>query len=196
MSMEKQLILASASPRRRELLQKMSVPFRVEVSDAEEHVPEGISAEETAEYLSGLKADAVFQKHLSEAVIVIGSDTVVVLDGIIFGKPADQEDAFRMLKKLSGNTHVVYTGVTILSSDGNGSTKKQSFTSATKVRFYELSDEDIRAYIESGEPMDKAGAYGIQGQGVFFVEKIDGDYNTVVGFPLAEIARRLRENRG
>ena len=187
------ILLASSSPRRREILEMLGLNFKVIPSSADETVPKGLSPAQTVEYLSGIKAEAVFKKHLAEAVTVIGSDTVVIADGVIYGKPTDRDDAFRMLRALSGKTHQVMTGVTILRSDGNGECIKKSFTSTTDVWFYDLTDEEIRDYIDSGEPMDKAGAYGIQGQGVFFVEKIDGDYNTVVGFPLAAVGRVLSD---
>ena len=185
---EERLILASASPRRRELMEKLQIPFTCEVSRVEETVPQGVTAEQTAEYLSGIKAGAVYEGHTGEGKTVIGSDTVVVLDGKIYGKPADADDAFRMLRELSGKTHRVLTGVTLLSDEG-----KESFTTATEVEFYDLSDEEIRSYLETGEPFDKAGAYGIQGYGALLVKRISGDYYTVMGFPIAEIARRLKK---
>ena len=191
------LILASASPRRRELMERLARPYRSEVSQAEERVPEGITAGETAEYLSRLKAEDIFRRHGEDNVAVIGSDTVVIHNGHIFGKPADEEDAFRMLKELSGDVHEVRTGVTILwrkQGPEGPLTGSESFTSVTRVRFYELSDEEIRAYIATGEPMDKAGAYGIQEEGALLVESIEGDYYTVMGFPIALIYRRLKAN--
>jgi len=190
------LILASASPRRRELMQRLLRPFVTEVSDAAETVPSEIAAADTAEYLSGIKAKEVFRKHPDEEIVVIGSDTIVLLDGVIFGKPKDAEDAGRMLRALSGRTHEVRTGVTILwrkYHDGTPEEGKLQFTSSTGVSFYELEDSEIDAYIATGEPMDKAGAYGIQEEGALLVEKINGDYYTVMGFPIAEVNRRLRQ---
>lgn len=180
----KPIILASQSPRRKELLENAGVVFTVDVPEVEEIIPEGMAADEVSEYLACLKAEAAAKKH-PEAT-VIGSDTTVVLDGTVLGKPADKADACRMLRMLSGRTHVVYTGAAIV-EDG----WTESFTSATEVTFYELTEEEIEAYAATGEPLDKAGAYGIQGQGFRLVKKINGDYNTVVGLPLAELLRRL-----
>ena len=187
------LILASASPRRRELMQRLGRPFVSETSSAKEIVPAGISVPKTAEYLSGLKAGDIFQRHTEKDLVVIGSDTIVVCEGKIFGKPVNEEEAFRMLRFLSGRSHEVLTGVTILWRKPDGTEGQTSFTSETKVIFYELSDEEIRAYISTGEPMDKAGAYGIQDDGALLIRGIEGDYYTVVGFPIGEINRRLRE---
>ena len=188
------VILASASPRRRELMQRLGRPFVSETSQAQEIVPPEISVSKTAEYLSGLKAHEIFQKHDENDLLVIGSDTIVVCDGKIFGKPADEEDAFRMLRYLSGKSHEVLTGVTFLWRRPGGKEGCLSFTSETKVIFYDLSDEEIRAYIATGEPMDKAGAYGIQDDGALLIRGIEGDYYTVMGFPIGEINRRLKEH--
>ena len=179
------IILASASPRRKELLTMAGIEYTCIPSDAEENVPEGLDACAVPEYLSGVKAKAVFHQHPNDTVI--GSDTIVYIDGKILGKPANKDEAFQMLKMLSGRTHTVYTGVTILSPG-----KEDRFTSSTAVEFYELSDEEILQYIDSGEPMDKAGSYGIQGLGAVLVKKITGDYFTVMGLPIAETVRRLK----
>ena len=189
------LILASASPRRRELMQRLQRPFVSEVWDAPEAVPPEISPADTAEYLSGIKAAGIFQRHKEEDLIVIGSDTIVLLDGVIFGKPKDAADAKRMLRALSGRTHEVRTGVTIFWRKPAGDAREGCihFTSSTGVTFYELDDTEIDAYVESGEPMDKAGAYGIQEEGALLVKGIEGDYYTVMGFPIGEIYRRLKE---
>ena len=191
------LILASASPRRRELMQRLRRPFVSEVSNASEAVPPELTAADTAEYLSGVKAEEIFRRHTEEDLVVIGADASVLLDGVIFGKPADAADAKRMLKSLSGRTHEVRTGVTILwRKPKKGIVREGSvhFTSSTGVTFYELEEEEIDAYIASGEPMDKAGAYGIQEEGALLVKGIEGDYYTVMGFPIGEIYRRLKEN--
>ena len=187
------VVLASASPRRRELMQRLGRPFVSETSPAKEIVPPEISTAETAEYLSGLKAHEIFARHDEQDLLVIGSDTIVVCDGKIFGKPADEEDAFRMLRTLSGRTHEVLTGVTLLWRRPGGGEGRLSFTSGTKVIFYDLSDKEIRDYIATGEPMDKAGAYGIQDEGALLIRGIEGDYYTVMGFPIGEINRRLKE---
>ena len=181
------LILASNSPRRRELMKKLGRPFFADPSRVEEKLPEGLETSMAAEYLSSIKAQEVYDRYGDGELTVIGSDTVVLLDGKIFGKPRDEEDAKRMLRELSGRTHEVRTGVTIISEKG-----KQSFTSVTEVEFYPLSEKEIEDYAASGEPMDKAGAYGIQDQGALLVKEIRGDFFTVVGFPIAEVSRRLQ----
>ena len=192
---KKKLILASASPRRRELIQKLGLDFEAEVSEADETLPDYISDPEAApEYLSGIKAEAVYNKHTGENILVVGSDTVVILDGEIYGKPVDEDDAFHMLKNLSGRWHEVVTGVTLISGVPGSDIRQQlSYSVSTRVKFYELSDEEIRDYIAGGEPMDKAGAYGIQQGGALIVERIDGDFFAVMGLPIASLSRKLRE---
>ncbi len=186
----KKLILASGSPRRRELIEKLKLPFEVEVSDVDESIPAEVTTESAAEYLSGVKAEAVYELHKDQDVIVVGADTIVVYDGEIYGKPKDEADAYRMLSNLSGRTHLVITGVTVIVGNA-GMEQKQSFSNVTKVTFYELSDEEIRAYIATGEPSDKAGAYGIQEQGALLVKHIEGDFYSVMGLPIAELAHTL-----
>ena len=189
------LILASASPRRRELMQRLCRPFVSEVSDASEVVPPGISAADTAEYLSGIKASEIFRRHREEDLVVIGSDTIVLLDGVIFGKPEDAADAKRMLHALSGRTHEVRTGVTILwrkTKNGLGREGSVQFTSSTGVTFHELEDAEIDAYIAGGEPMDKAGAYGAQGTFARFVDSFEGEYFNVIGLPVAALYKQLK----
>lgn len=180
------LILASGSPRRRELLEKLNIPFEVIVSACDETLPEGIPAESAAEMLAVRKAAAVAKQH-PEAV-VIGADTTVILDGEILGKPADEADCKRMLHLLSGRQHQVITGVAIF-WDGHSA----SFSDETEVQFYPLSNVEIDAYAASPEPYDKAGAYGIQGQGALLVAGIHGDYYNVMGLPVARLARQLRD---
>lgn len=182
--MRKRFIVASASPRRKELLLSSGFEFEIIPSDADETLESGIDAYDAVKELSKRKAESVL-KNNSEAV-VLGCDTVVALDGKILGKPKNEEDAFSMLKMLSGKTHRVYTGVCI--TDGK---KTESFVSCAEVTFYELSDETVKSYILSKEPMDKAGAYGIQGLGSVLVKNINGDYFTIVGLPLAQTARAL-----
>ena len=188
----KKLILASGSPRRKELMEKLGIPFEVEVSEVDETLPDDVATQASAEYLSGLKANAVFNLHDEDDLVVVGADTVVIYDGVIYGKPKDEEDAFRMLKALSGNTHQVITGVTIIARDGDMENEIR-FSNISKVTFYELSDEEIHDYIATGEPMDKAGAYGIQDHGALLIEHIDGDFYSVMGLPIAELARALTE---
>lgn len=181
------LYLASQSPRRKELLTLAGLAFKVLVSGCDENVPEGLSAEQTVQLLAEQKADAVAPLCKEEDVI-LAADTVVVADGKILGKPVDAEDACKMLRMLSGQPHTVMTGVCIT---GNG--KRKSFVSQTDVTFYPLTDSEIESYVATGDPMDKAGSYGIQSKGVVLVEKICGDYSNVVGLPLARCVRELRE---
>lgn len=177
-------VLASQSPRRREILKYIIPEFESVVSGCEEIVPENTPLYDVPRILAIQKAEAVAKSRPSDTVI--GSDTIVELDGIIYGKPKNKEDAKRMLRLLSGKTHTVITGVAVCE---NGKTR--SFISKTDVKFYSLSDELIDWYVETGDPMDKAGSYGIQGIGCVLIEKVIGDYFTVMGFPLAETARFL-----
>ena len=191
-----ELILASASPRRSELLKNMGLDFTVVVSDADESradksVEPGIYVQE----LAFLKAAASAKKLSSRRnKIVIAADTVVVsADGALLGKPETEQAAFNMLRSLSGVTHKVYTGYSVMRlSDG----KTVCESVCTSVKFRELSDERIKRYIKTGEPMDKAGAYGIQQLGALLVEKIDGDYFNVVGLPVGALAKTLEEEFG
>ncbi len=179
------IILASGSPRRRELIHMITDDFIVEVSDAKEILPDEIGAEQAAEYLAAVKAEAVYAHHVDD--LVIGCDTVVIHDGTILGKPANRDDAKRMLQLLSGCTHKVKTGVSLI-FDG----KIHSFFQTTEVTFYSLTDEEIESYLDTGEPFDKAGAYGIQGKGSLLVKEIKGDYFNVVGLPVAELYRCMK----
>ena len=181
------LILASKSPRRKEILETMGVSFEIDVADVDESVSDDFSPVEAVCEISKRKAQRIAERH-GEDEIVISADTVVVIDGKIIGKPKDKEDAFCILKNLSGRTHEVYTGFTVC---GNGKTKTDF--EVTKVHFKELCDDDIRRYIATGEPMDKAGAYGIQQKGNLFVDYIHGDYYNVVGFPISKICVTIRE---
>lgn len=177
------IVLASASPRRKELMRFVADEFEIRPSDADETLPEGIQPERAAEYLSALKAQAA-ECHENE--IVIGCDTVVVIDDTILGKPHTSQECFDMLKILSGKTHKVFTGVTFRGFGNNF-----SFTEETAVEFYALSDEEISEYIKTGEPFDKAGGYGIQGKGAMLVKGIKGDYFNVVGLPASRLKREL-----
>lgn len=183
------VILASASPRRKELLAGLKDDFEVLVSDVEEVVTQNDPAR-VVEELSDQKAQAVFSGTEGD-VLVIGADTVVALDNKILGKPVDKEDAMHMLQALQGREHCVYTGVTVYIREKNEETKT-SFSECTKVKFYAMSDEEIKGYVSTGEPMDKAGAYGIQGIGGRFVQEIHGDYNNVVGLPVAGLYQKLK----
>jgi septum formation protein len=181
----KPLILASGSPRRKELLQQVHLSFEVKVSNIEETFDHSLSPEEIAVTLACQKANDVFQNNQDS--IVIGSDTIVVFGDTVLGKPKDEDEARKILRTLSGKTHHVISGVAILSKE-----KQVSFYEKTAVKFWELTDSDIDFYIQSGEPMDKAGAYGIQEVGALFVKEIQGDYFSVVGLPLSRTVRELR----
>lgn len=179
------IVLASSSPRRKELLKTAGVSFETDVEGVEE-IPQGDTAEEIVCSLACQKCRPVAARRPEDCVI--GADTVVVLDGDVLGKPADEKEACRMLRSLSGREHDVYTGVCI--STGG---KEYVFSERTAVKFFELTDEEIYTYVKTGEPMDKAGAYGIQGLGCALVEEIKGDYFNVVGLPVAKTVRKLRE---
>ena len=179
-----ELILASGSPRRRELLGILNIPFSVVVSDADETVPETLDAATQAVQVSCRKAQAV---KADPSRVVIAADTVVVCDGVVLGKPKDEADAKRMLQMLSGRSHQVITGLCV--SCGN---KQLTAAEVTEVRFRPLSDRDIDRYIRTKDPMDKAGAYGIQSGAAVFVEGICGDYFNVVGLPLCRLEQMLR----
>jgi len=180
------LILASASPRRAELLEQIGLRFRVQPADIDETVHPGESPERYAERLAREKALMVAGQ--SRGKLVIGSDTTVVLAGDILGKPANSQEAEAMLRRLSGNQHQVMTAVALASGD-----QCQSRLVLTDVRFRELALSEIRAYIASGESMDKAGGYGIQGLGGIFVSELRGSYSSVVGLPLQETATLLAD---
>lgn len=162
----------------------ITADFTAAGSDVDETLPEGISPSDAVLYLSKIKAEP----YRNDNDIVIGADTVVSIDGKILGKPADKEHAKQMLRALSGREHSVFTGITII----KGSMEK-SFYAETRVKFFDLSEKEISDYIETGEPMDKAGAYGIQGFGSLLVEKIDGDYFNVVGLPVSILNKVLKE---
>lgn len=182
------IILASGSPRRRELLERMGITeFEIITSDVDESLDDSLPPAGQVELLSRRKADAV-AAEVSPDCLVIAADTVVALDGTVLGKPADEEDAFRMLSALSGLRHHVYTGVTVRRGD-------QVLTrhEVTSVDFRALESEEVEQYIATGECMDKAGAYGIQGYGSLLVEGIVGDYYNVMGLPVALLAQMLKQ---
>ncbi|GMB07471.1 septum formation protein [Thermolongibacillus altinsuensis] len=180
------LILASSSPRRKELLEMIQLPFEILVSDVDESFDPNLPPKEIVQQLAFKKAKAVLAK--AKDACVIGADTIVVYEGTILGKPKDENDAFRMLKMLAGATHEVWTGVAICTE-----TEQITFAEQTKVTFWDLTDEEIWDYIATKEPLDKAGAYGIQQFGSLFVRKIEGDYFSVVGLPIAKTARELKK---
>ncbi len=186
------LILGSGSPRRKELLSQMGFRYKSCVADFDESAIVLSDPGQGVCDLAEGKAKAAKVKWETEHpddtedFVVLGADTIVVLDGVPMGKPKDEEDAIRTLKSLSGRSHSVYTGVALVYGD-----EVKTLCSKTDVYFYDLSDEEIRRYVDSGEPMDKAGSYGIQGLGRILIRKIDGDYFTVVGLPVAEVYRAL-----
>lgn len=182
----KKIILASASPRRKELLTTAGVEFEVCVKEVDETVPEGTEPVEAAKLTASKKAAAVAESHAED--IVIGADTIVVANKKILGKPKDKADAAAMLRMLSGIEHEVVTGVCII-----GGRKTETFARVSRVKFYELTDEEIESYVATGEPVDKAGSYGIQGRGCTLVEHIEGDYFNIVGLPVAEVVRRIKK---
>ncbi|XJZ26370.1 Maf family protein [Bacillota bacterium Lsc_1132] len=180
------LILASSSPRRKQLLENLHLPFQVTSSEVDESFDPALSSEGIAMELASRKAKAVFEG--SPSSFVIGADTIVVADNTVLGKPKDKQEAFNMLKKLSGKQHNVFTGVSILSPHYSS-----SFYEKTEVLFWELTDAEIEAYVQTGEPLDKAGAYGIQEFGSMLVKKINGDYFAVVGLPVSRTIRELKK---
>lgn len=179
------IILASASPRRRSLLKKIIDDFKIIPSNIEENIPNNININEVSEYLSTKKALSVLEKFPEDTVI--GADTIIVFKNKIFGKPKDKDDAREMLQQLSGNTHQVITGVCIASKE-----RTISFSSINKVKFYELSDKEIDEYLSIDEYKDKAGSYAIQSKGGLFIKSIDGDYNSIIGLPIAKLNRVLK----
>ena len=182
----RRIILASKSPRRRELMEMLKLPFEVIVSDIDEQIDYDNDLVKEIEKLSYQKADAVYKDHRD--ALVIGSDTIVKIGNDVLGKPKDHDEARRMLKELSDNTHEVVTGVTIICDDN-----VETFSSVAEVTFYPLSDEEIDEYIASNEPMDKSGAYAIQGDAARFIRSINGDFYAIVGLPIAELYHRLKK---
>lgn len=215
------IILASGSPRRKELLAQAGYDFVIEVSDADENI-QADSPGTLVEELSHRKAGAVAKQHMAgesgtachaadyadgaaikttgagaaapgqEMYTIIGADTVVAVDGRVLGKPDGEEGAVEMLRSLSGRTHQVYTGVSLLLLVDGRLAAEEKFYVCTDVTMRKMSDEEIRWYVSTGEPMDKAGAYGIQGKAAVFISGIHGDYYNVVGLPLCETVSRLR----
>ena len=198
-----QIILASQSPRRKELLEQIGLEFEICPAKGEEIITKTIPEEVVME-LSKQKAEEVAamvssygenHKEITTPsdILVIGADTVVAYDGKILGKPKDEADAKAMLTMLSGNTHSVFTGVTLVLIDKSGRAGELVFYEKTDVKMHEMSEEEIDRYIATGEPMDKAGGYAIQGKCAIYVAKIDGDYNNVVGLPITRIYQELKK---
>ena len=180
-----QVILASQSPRRKELMGLFHIPFTVRVSDADESMDPKLSPAEAVGLVSRRKAEAVTREGDD---LVIAADTIVVCGGQILGKPKDTEDAYRMLRLLSGRDHQVMTGMTLLRGE-----ICRTVTEITDIHFRELSDREIHAYIRTSEPMDKAGSYGIQGGAALFAQHLVGDYYNVMGLPVCRLSQLLRE---
>ena len=185
------LILASASPRRKQLLTMLGLTFEVRPAAGEEILPPGIAPEEAVKRLSAQKAAAVAET-CAPGDIVIGADTIVVYRGEILGKPAHKSEAYDMLSMLSDRTHQVYTGVSLIVRKC-GRTSVNTFYEKTDVTFYPVHKDDLRAYVESGDSLDKAGAYGIQGDFAIHVKEIRGDYNNVVGLPVGRLYQELQQ---
>lgn len=194
------VILASGSPRRSEILEQVGIEFSV-ISSAIEEISTKNIPEEIVLELATMKAKDV-AGQISEASIIIGADTMVALNGQVMGKPKDEEDAKDMLRKIQGKKHQVYTGVCVIIKEINREKDKKtelesekiiSFTEKTEVWVYPMTEEQIEAYVRTGEPVDKAGAYGIQGKFAAHIEKIEGDYFNIVGFPVARFYQTLRK---
>ncbi len=197
MTKNEKIILASASPRRRELLEQIGIHPEIIPSTVEEHIESSVP-EEVVKELSFQKAEDVYKKIKEETQSpfwVIGADTVVAHDGKILGKPKTHEEAAEMIQSLQGKTHQVYTGVTLIGHDRNREHRKAVFAECTDVTVYPMSQEEVMSYAMSEEPMDKAGAYGIQGCFAAYIEKICGDYNNVVGLPVGRVVQELKKMR-
>ena len=181
------LILASKSPRRKELLERSNIPFTIRTMEVEEIYPDSLPKSEVAEYLAILKAEAA-RPNLGEQEIVLGADSIVILQDTIYGKPKDLEDAHHILRQLSGQVHEVITGVCLISKD-----KKVSFSAVSKVWMEELTEEEIKYYVETFKPFDKAGGYAIQEWiGLCKISKIEGTYSNIMGLPTEMVYQALR----
>ena len=182
------IVLASASPRRKQYLSYLGLPFEVVVPDVDESTVDGESPQQLVMRLSKLKAKAVSQRLSDSEAVIIAADTVVAYKGQVLGKPQNDDDAFNMIKMLQGDTHEVYTGCTILKGD-----RISNFAVSTKVTFASLDDELIRTYVNSGESRDKAGSYALQGIAAMLIQKVEGSVSTVVGLPICEVREVLEE---
>jgi len=184
----KEFVLASASPRRKELLTQIGIKFRTCISKKDEEILRN-TPEDIVKDLSYTKARDVYERGNRDA-IVIGADTIVVADEVVLGKPKDEKEAFSMIKKIQGDMHQVYTGVSII-WEQNNNTHVSSFVAMTEVELYYMSDEEIKKYVAMTEPYDKAGGYAIQGYFARYVKQIKGDYNNVVGLPIGKLYQVL-----
>lgn len=194
------IVLASSSPRREQLLTSLGLSFEIMPSSIDEQIDNSLVPGDLVLDLARQKAQDVFKQLIGQrnpqlGLIVLGADTIVVIDGSYLGKPKDKEDAHRMLRKLSGRWHEVYTGVALISigADNNTALKMLRSCERSRVLFRELADEEITAYVETGEPMDKAGAYALQGIGSALVESLEGSYTNIVGLPIPNVVLLLRE---
>ena len=188
-------ILASSSPRRQELLKQIDIKYTVITADVDESYEVGTPPDKIVDQLPRRKGFAVFDKikdGLSEDTVIIAADTLVARDTSVLGKPKDADEAFDMLKSLSGRSHFVYTGVTLIYFTENG-VRDMTFSDGAEVFFRNLTDEEIKNYIATGEPMDKAGAYGIQERGAVLAEGIKGDFYTIVGLPIVKVVTGIKE---
>ncbi len=200
---EFRVVLASRSPRRKALLEMAGIEFEVWPSKKEEIITEDdpsricveLSKQKALDVASSIRKYNELHEDLTTAtdILVIGADTIVVSEGKVLGKPSDEADAARMLRMLSDQTHSVFTGVSFIFSSKDGRVGEYSFSEETRVTFWPLEDEDIERYIASGDPMDKAGAYGIQSKGAVFVRSIEGDYCNVVGLPVGRVLKELKD---
>ena len=199
--MKPNVILASGSPRRSDLLKQIGVEFEVCPAKGEEKLGNE-SPEEAVKLLASQKAQEVYLRYIEEGRLpagdtwFIGADTVVAYQNRILGKPKDEEDAFRMLHMIQGKGHQVHTGVCIIAVQESGGVKMETFCETTQVNLYSMTEENIRDYIRTKEPMDKAGAYAIQGYFAQYIKGISGDYSNVVGLPVGRIGKLLREYKG
>ena len=196
--MKTEIVLASGSPRRKELLKQVGLSFEICPAKGEE-VMKGENPEEIVKELATQKAFEVYRRYVEEGCIekekkvFIGADTVVAYEGKILGKPMDEADAYEMIEMLQGKKHQVHTGVCVIVAEEKKEAVIESFASTTQVEVYPMSKEDILDYIETGEPMDKAGAYGIQGYFAQYIKGIEGDYANVVGLPVGRLCKLLRD---
>lgn len=186
--MNKKLILASQSPRRRELISLLNLPFQVVPAVAKEIFDDHLSIEDNLKNVAINKAEEVLEKYPDATVI--GGDTIVVYENEILQKPTDENDAKNMLEKLSGNTHEVWTAVSMRSSE-----HAEDIIVKSEVTFYDINDDEIKKYIASGEPMDKAGSYDIDGYGALFIKEVIGDYFAVMGLPIASVYQQLKQHK-
>lgn len=180
------IILASASPRRKEIMDLLNIPYEIKIADIDEKINKDNDLVKEIENISYLKALKIFKEN--KDTVVIGADTIVVVNNEILGKPKSKQEAKQMLEKLQGNFHHVITGVTILSSK-----QSETFSNVSKVIFNPITSEEIDEYINTNEPMDKAGAYAIQGLGAKFINSIEGDYYAIMGLPISELYKRLKK---